>query len=228
MRADHVDQLRLRLIGQVLQMPVEELESVERFLESLRRPSSLPTPSALSGSTDWPHAPLHRISEHGTYIVTAATYQQEHHFRGAKRLDALESALLRLLAESGWQLEARAVFSNHYHFVAHSGPGSRGLDEVIQRLHGSTSRLVNQMDGSEGRVVWHNYWDTQLTIETSYLARLNYVHHNAVKHGLVRVANAYRWCSAAWFERTAPPAQVRTVYSFKTDRVNVFDDFAPV
>ena len=47
-------------------------------------------------------------------------------------------------------------------------------------------------------------------------------------HGLVRVANQYRWCSAAWFERTATPAQVRTIYGFKTDQVNVLDDFDPV
>jgi len=46
-----------------------------------------------------------------------------------------------------------------------------------------------------------------------------------VKHGLVAVANQYRWCSAAWFEQVASPAQVKTIYSFKTDRVNVIDDF---
>jgi len=64
--------------------------------------------------------------------------------------------------------------------------------------------------------------------EKSYLARLNYVHQNAVKHGLVSVANQYPWCSAAWFERTATRAQVRTIYSFKTDRVTVQDEFEPV
>ena len=47
----------------------------------------------------------------------------------------------------------------------------------------------------------------------------------AVKHGLVPVANQYRWCSAAWFERTASPAQVKTIYRFKIDRVQVDDDF---
>jgi putative transposase len=67
-----------------------------------------------------------------------------------------------------------------------------------------------------------------LTFEKSYLARLNYVHQNAVKHGLVRIANQYPWCSAAWFERTATPAQVETIYSFKTDKVRVFDEFEPV
>ena len=177
---------------------------------------------------DWPHAPLHRLSEHGTYIVTAGTYQKEHFFRGPERLERLTSDLLRLCAESGWQLEAWAVFSNHYHFVARDNPGARDLREVIKLLHGSTSRWVNQLDDAEGRTVWHNYWDTELTFETSYLARLHYVHYNAVKHGLVRMAADYPYCSAAWLERTATRAQVRTVYSFKIDRVQVEDDFAPV
>ena len=54
--------------------------------------------------------------------------------------------------------------------------------------------------------MWHNFWDTKLTFEKSYLARLNYVHQNAVKHVLVPAANQYRWCSAAWFEQTATRA----------------------
>ena len=61
--------------------------------------------------------------------------------------------------------------------------------------------------------------------ERSYLARLNYVHQNAVRHGLVVVANQYAWCSAAWFEGEATPAMVKTLYGFKTDQINVPDDF---
>jgi putative transposase len=76
-----------------------------------------------------------------------------------------------------------------------------------------------------GRQVWHNFWDTKLTYEKSYRARLNYVHQNPVKHGLVSVASHYPWCSAAWFERTATPAQVKTIYAFKTNRLKVCDDF---
>lgn len=82
-----------------------------------------------------------------------------------------------------------------------------------------------QEDAQPGRQVWHNFRDTQLTYKKSYLARLNYVHQNAVRHGLVSVASHYRWCSASWFERMATPAQVATIYSFKTDRINVHDDF---
>jgi hypothetical protein len=37
-----------------------------------------------------------------------------------------------------------------------------------------------------------------------------------------------RWCSAAWFEPIASPAQVKTIYTFKTDKVRVYDDFEVV
>jgi putative transposase len=179
-------------------------------------------------SKDWPHAPLHRISDHGTFIVTAGTLLKEHWFRGAQALDLLESTLLRLSKEFGWQLEAWAVFSNHYHFVAHAQPGAKDLRAFIKQLHGSTARELNRRHDRAGRTVWHNFWDTELTFEKSYLARLDYVHQNAVKHGLVRVANQYPWCSAAWFERTATSAQIKTIYSFKIDTVRVHDDYEVV
>jgi REP-associated tyrosine transposase len=232
MQPDEAAHRRLRLMDQILHLPSVRLHDAEELLaklaaepvgqlEASSRPES-------SGQRKWPHAPLHRLSEQGTYIVTAGTYEKAHFFRGADRLDYLEDSLLSLAKEAGWQLEAWAVFSNHYHFVAHAGPGSVMLPSLIQKLHGSTAREVNKLDGEEGRQVWFNYWDTQLTFEKSYLARLNYVHHNAVKHGLVRVANEYQWCSASWFERTANPAQVKTIYFLKTDRVKVEDDFEPL
>lgn len=187
-----------------------------------------PNPSQPSPPPDWPHAPVHRISAEGTYIVTAGTIQKQHFFRGAERLDSLENTLRALAAEFGWALEAWAVFSNHYHFVAHATTGCRNLELLLKTLHAESARWVNLQDGAPGRKVWFNYWDTRLTYEKSYLSRLNYVHTNAVRHRLVRVANQYRWCSAAWFERTARPAQVKTIYSFRIDRLKIVDDFEPV
>jgi putative transposase len=87
---------------------------------------------------------------------------------------------------------------------------------------------VNRLDQTAGRQVWHNFWETKLTYQKSYLARLNYVHQNAVKHGLVPVATQYPWCSAGWFERNAAPAMVRAIFRFKTDRIRVPDEFEPV
>ena len=176
----------------------------------------------------WPHAPLHELSAYGTYFVTAGTYRKPHHFRGAPRLQVLQRGLLSVAHDFGWQLEAWSVFSNHYHFVGHSpseGSGAESLSQMLGLLHEKTAKWINRLDGAAGRKVWHNFWETRLTYEKSYLVRLNYVHQNPVKHKLVAVANQYPWGSAAWFERTAQPVQVKTIYGFKTDRLRILDDY---
>ncbi len=174
----------------------------------------------------WPHAPLHQLSTRGTCIVTAGTYQKAHHFRERKRLNVLHRGLLSIAQEFDWRLEAWAVFSNHYHFVGHSPDGGAdNLAKMLGLLHEKTAKWINKIDNSGGREIWHNFWETKLTHRNSYLARLNYVHQNPVKHGLVYVANQYPWCSAGWFERTARPAQVKTIYGFKIDKLKVLDDY---
>lgn len=176
----------------------------------------------------WPHAPTHRLSDAGTYFVTAGTYLKQHHFGSRKRLRFLHNQLLEKASKYNWRLEAWSVFSNHYHFVAHSPEredSAKSLGTMLSELHTKTATFVNKLDEAQGRKVWHNFRETRLTYEQSCLARLNYTHQNAVKHGLTPVANQYPWCSAGWFERMATDAQVRTIYSFKTDQLNVYDDY---
>ena len=158
-------------------------------------------------------------------MVTGATMYKEYFFKLPNHLDQLENSLLSLAKKYRWQLEAWAVFSNHYHFVARRSPVSDSLKKFIQHLHSQTAREANKFDNAPGRQVWFNFWDTKLTYERSYLARLAYVHRNPVKHGLVAVANQYPWCSARWFERVSNPAAIRTIYSFKTDRLRIDDDY---
>jgi putative transposase len=160
--------------------------------------------------------------------VTAGTYLRFPHFRGRGRLGVLHRGLLRCARDYGWSLEAWAVFSNHYHFVGHSPADeatAASLPRMLGHLHTRTAEWVNRLDDRPGRRVWHNFWETRLTFQKSYLARLHYVHQNPVKHGLVASADLYPWGSAAWFERTATPAQVKTVYSLPIDRLKVYDEY---
>lgn len=178
-------------------------------------------------SPPWPHALTHQLSNAGTYIVAAGTYEKAHYFRGKERLAVLQRGILKLAAQYGWRLEAWAVFSNHYHFVAHSPPSeqAKSLPRMLAELHQKTAKWVNRLDGKVNRKVWHNFWETRLTYQRSYLARLNYVHNNPVRHGLVLVANHYPWSSAAWFERVASAANVKTIYSMKIDQLTINDEF---
>ena len=232
-----MDDLRIRLIERLCRLPEAQLAEIEALLVRIENESvgsaaqpttNGPAELTLKQAKDWPHAPVHRLSEHGTYIATASTHRKANLCRGEERLTLLEAKLLHLASVHDVTLEAWAVFSNHYHFVAHTAGVNNQLAELIARLHSETAEEINRRDGCVGRQVWFNFWDTKLTFEKSYLARLNYVHQNAVRHGLMKRASDYPWCSAAWFERTASRAQVKTIFGFRTDRVKVDDDYEPV
>ena len=158
-------------------------------------------------------------------MVTSGTYGKHHWFKEESRLQRLQQLLFELALEREFDLQAWAVFSNHYHFIANPVGPAADLAGLLRRLHSISAKEINGLDGSPGRKVWHQYWDTNLTFQRATLARLNYVHQNPVKHGLARVARNYPWCSAAWFEDTARPSLVNTLKSFDLREVRVPDEY---
>ncbi len=156
-------------------------------------------------------------------MVIASTYNRQLFLNTPARLSLVRDTLFELALQMGWMLQAWAVTANHYHFVAQSPQDGETLRQLIRKLHGRTSKWINEDDRITGRRVWFQYWDSILTYERSYFARLNYVHQNPVKHGLVCQAEAYPWCSAGWFARTATPAFYRRIRGMATDRLNVMD-----
>jgi putative transposase len=173
---------------------------------------------------DWPHSPRHCLGDGGSFMVTAGTYKKLPLFNTRARLDLIRSTLFATAQEFDAALQAWAIFPNHYHFVANFKDG-RQLRSLVSKLHTATARRINERDATRGRKVWFQYWETRLTYQSSYFVRLHYVHANAVHHGIVPVAAAYEWCSAAWFERLASPAFRKTVLTHKISRLKVLDDF---
>jgi putative transposase len=175
--------------------------------------------------SNWIHGPSHMFNSKGTYIVTAATIYKQHFFQKREQLDLLQTSLFELADHYNWRLEAWAIFSNHYHFVAQSPENPSSLQKFITHLHSNTARMLNKNDNTPGGKIWHQYWDSQLTFVSSYLARLNYVMQNPVKHGLVLNSEEYPWCSSGWFNKNAKDSHKKTVLNFKTDSVHIVDDF---
>ena len=191
---------------------------------------SIVDPMPNSG-TPWPHAPSHELSEGGTYFVTAGAYLKAHYFRGADRLGVLHRGLLTVARDYGWLFEAWAVFSNHYHFVAHSPPDvpdAPSLPEMLSTLHVKTAKWVNKLDHRPGRRVWFNFRETRLTVPEilSGTVKLRSSKCRETRAGKP-VANQYPWCSARWFESKSSAAMAKSIYRFKTDRLQMLDDFEP-
>ena len=112
------------------------------------------------------------------------------------RLDFFQDCLFKCASEFGWNLRAWAVLANHYHFVAASPPDPRTLRKFLGKLQMQTAKQLNHWDNTPGRKVWFQFWESHITLERSYLARLNYVHHNPARHGIVPLADNYKWCGS--------------------------------
>ncbi len=178
-----------------------------------------------SGTRNWPHAPPHRLQQAGVYMVTARAHGGKHLLADDQMKDWFQSTLFSVMNQAGWTLEAWAILSNHYHLVAHSPAGNaEGLSSAVQKLHSLTTKELNRRERLPGRSrLWQNFRETHLTYHRSYLARLNYVHQNAVHHGLVRMGSLWKWCSAAAFKAEASPAWVKTISQFRFDEIAADD-----
>ena len=122
-------------------------------------------------------------------------------------------------------MDAWTVLHNHYHFVAHAPENAHSLKFLIQGLHSISAKFVNATDKTPGRQVWYNYWDSCITHESSYWARLNYVHQNPVKHGLVADAGNYPFCSYRWFTESTNLEWKNKILTQPIDRFSVDDDY---
>lgn len=173
----------------------------------------------------WPHAPAHWLFEPGIYMITASTYKKMKYLNTPERRDYFRRILFSIAEEFDWQLKAWAILENHYHFIGKSPDQPESLRRFIAKLHMITAKEFNLQDQQPGRKIWFQFWDTQITFQSSYLARLRYVNQNPVKHIIATCAENYPWCSASWFMMNAPASFVETMNKIRTDRINIYDDF---
>ena len=173
----------------------------------------------------WHHRPNHLFELGRTYMVTASTLHSQRLFDTPARLSFLEAALLSETKTHGWNVEAWAVFPNHYHVVASSPQDGRTLRNWVRAVHSQTARELNAMDGMPGRQVWFQFWDNCISFVASYYARLNYVLNNPVKHGYAERAEEYPYGCARWFGQNADAVFVKRVRSYGWERVRVYDPF---
>ena len=173
----------------------------------------------------YPHNPPHYFVPNAIYMITGSILYNQPLLNENKRREFILGTLFERSRLLGWGLEAWSILNNHYHFVARAPENANSLKKLIQQWHSITAVQLNRWDQTPGRQVWFNYWDTCLTYERSYLARLHYVHINPVKHGLATQAEDYPFCSYRWFTENSADEFRQQVFSQAIDRINVIDDF---
>ncbi len=171
------------------------------------------------------HNPPHYFIPNAMYMVTGSILYKQHRLTEDKHKEFFLKTLFEKAKLFGWGMEAWAVLHNHYHFISQVSEDPTTLPKLIQQVHSITAIRINHWDKTPGKQVWHNYGDTCITYERSYLARLHYVHTNPVKHGLVEDAVDYPFCSYRWFIEQGDKELKRQVLDQPVDKGKIFDDF---
>ena len=142
------------------------------------------------------HNPAHLFRAGAVYIITGATYQKLPHLQTDLRKSQWLSAFKKAAAIYSWEIIAWVVLSNHYHVIVRAPQiSAANLPKFIASYHKFTARQWNDEGGKSGRKVWWNYWDTCIRTDKDYLARLNYVSWNPVKHRIVSNPEDYEFSS---------------------------------
>ncbi|SEH04911.1 REP-associated tyrosine transposase [Candidatus Venteria ishoeyi] len=132
------------------------------------------------------HSPPHlALQGEQVYILSVACYEHAPIIgKNHQRLQECVDCLLPIYREYCKEIHAWVVLPNHYHALL----TTENLDilrKSLGQFHGSSSYRWNGEDNRRGRKVWHNCSDRVMRSERHFYTSLNYIHHNAVKHGLV-------------------------------------------
>jgi hypothetical protein len=111
--------------------------SAQRSMASLKKSGSVAPALHV-----WHHRPAHVFVPSAAYIVTAGTLHKQHYFQGVERLGLLQEELFASATTYGWELQAWALFANHYHFIAYAPADAATLKRMLQRFHSATSRAM--------------------------------------------------------------------------------------
>lgn len=144
------------------------------------------------------HSVPHRSDETRTiYMMTAACFEHAPVIgKSPERMAEFESDLVALLNEVCSQTFAWTVLPNHYHVLIQT-QDVEGLLGALSKLHGRNSFYWNGEEDARGRQVWCNAAETVMKSEGHFYATINYVLHNAVKHGYVEKWTDWPFCNAA-------------------------------
>jgi len=172
------------------------------------------------------HNPPHLFIESAKYFITVSTLGKHPYLKSKEAKWAALDYLSKSLKAFNWELEDWVILDNHIHMMIHAPEKAETLSNVMNNFHRFTAIWLSKHGIQKiGQKYFHNYWDTCITFEKSYFARLNYIWMNPVKHGYVD--SPEKWKFGSYYYRFKEEAeeikQLMKKYPF--DKLKIRDDF---
>ena len=111
--------------------------------------------------------------------------------------------------------------------IVNASENAIDLPDIIRNIHRFTSLKLRKVftELNQEKKIWYNNWDTCLTYERSYFARINYTWFNPVKHNYVDDPVKWEFGSYYYRIRENEDAVGEIVRNYPFDKIKIKDDF---
>ena len=103
-------------------------------------------------------------------------------------------AMARMRRQHGFLLTAWVFLPDHWHAILYP-PYPLSVSRVFQAIKVSSTIAINVRLGEWGELWQERFFDRALRTVKEYHAKVEYIHLNPVRRGLVKRAEEWRWSS---------------------------------
>jgi putative transposase len=126
------------------------------------------------------------------HFVTFSCYKRQAFLQMSESMDAVERVLEETRADRGLCIAAYVLMPEHVHVLCNE-PSRGTLASFLQLFKQLTGR---ELKATTAKQFWQRrYYDFNVSSHEKYMEKLQYIHRNPVKRGLVARPEDYRWSS---------------------------------
>jgi len=141
-----------------------------------------------------------RTASHGTFFLTAPTYQRRRIFDKTRNAELFLETLQHYRREGHYKLHAFVAMPDHIHLLL--TPQGITIERAMQLIKGGFSHRLE----SNFPVWQRGYTDHRILTRDEHLSRLDYIHRNPVRAKHCEHPEDYPWSSAYKAYTHAPSA----------------------
>ena len=144
------------------------------------------------------------------FFVTFSTFDRKNIFTSDRLLEIVEETLFEVVKFYDIQLLGYVIMPNHLHLLTGITEGGSGISKFIFSLKGMIRKnLVGD------KLLWNKRFDDLvITTEKQFLIKLDYIHNNPVKRGLVEAPDKWRFSSYNFWNREIEHPVLRREFRF--------------
>jgi len=124
-------------------------------------------------------------------FLTTSRYFRRPFPGGYANFPIIEEIILRTAREKSIKLMGYVLMPTHIHLISGSAQGGRGISRYVHSVKG---RIRETLQG-KGKFWQDRYDDLLLKSEKQFRTKLNYIHYNPVRAGLVELPEEWIYSS---------------------------------